>query len=69
MDHVITELNNYTEDRVKEREERPTARLFDAKIAFKGQASIRQMEQQTLSVTRALSRRIDDFLFSVESVR
>lgn len=69
MDHVITELNNYAEDREKEREERPAAPLFDAKIAFKSQASIRQMEQQTLSVTRALARRIDDFLFSVEPAR
>jgi hypothetical protein len=39
--------------------------LFDAKIAFKSQASIRQVEQQTLSVTKALARRIEDFLFSV----
>ena len=66
MDHVITELNNYAKVREEDRERDSTAPLFDAKIAFKSQASIRQMEQQTLSVTRALARRIPDFLFSVE---
>lgn len=64
MDHVVTELNNYVETQEEMRE--AGSALFDAKIAFKSQSSIRQVEQQTLSVTRALARRIDDFLFSVE---
>lgn len=66
MDHVITELNNYVQVREEQRDQDPAAPLFDAKIAFKSQSSIRQMEQQTLSVTKALARRIDDFLFSVK---
>jgi hypothetical protein len=64
MDHVITELNNYVQTQEELRQQ--SSVLFDAKIAFKSQASIRQVEQQTLSVTKALARRIEDFLFSVE---
>jgi hypothetical protein len=67
MDHVVTELNNFVQTREEAREQGGT--LFDAKIAFKSQTSIRQAEQQTLSVTKALARRIDDFLFSVEPAR
>jgi hypothetical protein len=69
MDHVITELNSYAQVREEAREQDQTAALFDAKIAFKNQTSVRQMEQHTLSITKALARRIDDFLFSVESTR
>ncbi len=64
MDHVVTELNNYVQTQEELREQ--GGALFDAKIAFKSQASIRQIEQQTLSVTKALARRIEDFLFAVE---
>jgi hypothetical protein len=64
MDHVVTELNNYVQTQEELRQQ--SSVLFDAKIAFKSQASIRQVEQQTLSVTKALARRIEDFLFSVE---
>ncbi len=64
MDHVVTELNNFVQTQEEARGDGGV--LFDAKIAFKSQSSIRQAEQQTLSVTKALARRIEDFLFSVE---
>lgn len=64
MDHVVTELNNYVKTQEEERDQ--AAPLFDPKIAFKSQSAIRQVEQQTLSVTKHLARRIEDFLFSVE---
>ena len=69
MDHVVTELNNYAQAREEAQEADPNASVFDAKIAFKSQASIRLIEQPTMSLTRALARRIDDFLFDVAPVR
>jgi AIPR protein len=69
MDHVVTELNNYVDDRERERQEDPEASAFDPKIAFKSQSSIRSMEHQIMALTRALARRISDFLFDVEPVR
>lgn len=69
MDHVVTELNNYASDREEARKSNANAPVFDAKIAFKSQTSIRAMEHQILALTRALARRIDDFLFAVEPAR
>lgn len=69
MDHVVTELNNYAQAREEAQEADPTASPFDAKIAFKSRASIRVIEQPTMSLTQALARRIDDFLFDVPPAR
>ena len=69
MDHVVTELNNFADDRDEARQQDPGAPIFDTKIAFKSQTSIRQMEHQIMALTRALARRIDDFLFTVPPAR
>ena len=66
MDHVVTELNNYAKTQREAREEDASLPVFDPKIAFKNQKDIRAMEHQILSLTQALARRIDDFLFTVE---
>jgi len=69
MDHVVTELNNYAQAREEAQASDATAPAFDAKIAFKSQGSIRLIEQPTMSLTRALARRIDDFLFDEAPAR
>ena len=66
MDHVVTELNNYAKTQREAPLEDASLPVFDPKIAFKNQKDIRAMEHQILSLTQALARRIDDFLFTVE---
>jgi hypothetical protein len=67
MDHVIEELNNQVELREEDEEDGDPG--FDAKTAFKSQAQVRTFEKGTMSVTKVLARRIDDFLFDVEPAR
>lgn len=67
MDHVIEELNNQVE--VREEGEEDGDPGFDAKTAFKSQAQVRTFEKGTMSVTKVLARRVDDFLFDVQPAR
>jgi hypothetical protein len=68
MDHVVEELNNQVEVREEaaDDDEQPA---FDAKTAFKSQSQIRTLEKGTMSVTKVLARRVDDFLFDVKPAR
>jgi hypothetical protein len=68
-DHVVTEVNNYVNDRDEARKTDASAPVFDPKIAFKNQTSIRAVEHQVMALTKALARRIPDFLFEVEPAR
>lgn len=69
VEHVVTELNYFAQAREEERIEDPKKPAFDPKVAFKSQKSIREMEHQVVTSTKAVARRFDDFLFSVAPER
>lgn len=68
LDHVIEELNNQVEVREEPGDDDEPS-TFDAKTAFKSRSQITTLEKGTMSVTKVLARRVDDFLFDVPPAR
>ncbi len=65
MDHVIAELNNYVEMQDEAREDDPSLKPFDPKVAFKNRSSITAIERHAIGITKAFARRSKDFSFLV----
>jgi len=64
---VVVSINFFVETREQEAVEKDE--IFDAKVIFKSQSGVRDVEHELIRTTRHVARRNAEYLFTVEPVR